>query len=156
MVYGSYTFETARIRDYTFLDPAFEPTLCGVVSALCNTLEGRRLPMSPLHRGTVGISADLPFWLQVGWNANAVGKRRLSNDFMNTSRNLKKYAIHDLHLALRPPLGESIEGTLTFAVRNLTGEKHSEFGVQSSFAPDAFFPAATRSWEVGFVLTVRR
>ena len=53
-------------------------------------------------------------------------------------------------------LGKSVEGNLTFAVRNLTGEKHSEFGVSSGFAPDAFFPAATRSWEVGFMLTVRR
>lgn len=146
-VYGSYTLEDVKIR-----------------RADRSAYVNQRLPINPLHRGTVGVQARLPCWVELAWNANIVGKRGLANDFTHQSLRLDTYASHDLYFDFRPPLGEHVEASLRFALYNFTGHKYSEFGAVSTFHPitfepgifDAFFPAATRSWLVGFALRVRR
>jgi outer membrane receptor protein involved in Fe transport len=126
-------------------------------------LDDQRLPINPKHRGTVGLLVKLPYGFEAGYNANIVGKRGLSNDFTNKASRLDSYATHDMHIALRPKLGDRVEGAITFAVRNITAKEYSEFGAVSFFDPDgnlglfeSFFPAPKRTWEAGFVLTVRR
>jgi hypothetical protein len=112
----------------------------------------------------VGVLADLPYSFEAGWNANVVGKRGLSNDFTHKTLRLDTYALHDLHVAFRPTLPEHVEAALTFALRNLTGRKYSDFGTRNPTFVDpdggpfvnAFNPAARRRWEIGFSLTVRR
>jgi iron complex outermembrane receptor protein len=155
-LYGSYTYEDVEIRKTK-------------VQALgnVNALDNQRLPINPIHRGAVGILFNLPYWFEAGYNANIVGKRYLSNDFTHQASRLDSYATHDMHIALRPKFSDHVEGSISLAVRNITAEKYSEFGAVTFFGPagedpgpnglfESFFPAPKRTWEVGFVLTVRR
>jgi iron complex outermembrane receptor protein len=146
--YGSYTYEDVKIRKHeksSYVD--------------------QRLPINPIHRGTVGLLAQLPYEMEAGYNANIVGKRFFSNDFKHESVRLDSYATHDFHLAYRPTFGEHVSAALTFAIRNITAEEYSEFGARAETFPppdfssvfeEAFYPAPKRTWEVGFMLTVRR
>jgi outer membrane receptor protein involved in Fe transport len=147
---GSYTYEDVKIR-----------------KVQGSALDDQRLPINPTHRGTVGILFNLPYWFEAGYNANIVGKRYLSNDFTNVASRLDSYATHDMHIALRPKFGDHVEGAISLAVRNITAEEYSEFGAVTFFGPvgedpdpnglfESYFPAPKRTWEVGFVLTVRR
>jgi outer membrane receptor protein involved in Fe transport len=148
MLYGSYTYEDVKIR-----------------KAQKSFFEDQRLPINPLHRGTVGLLAQLPCEFEAGYNANIVGKRGFANDYTHESSDLDSYATHDFHFAYRPTLGEHVNAALTFAVRNITAEKYSEFGARAETFPppdflpvfeNSFFPAPKRTWELGFVFTVRR
>ena len=149
-LHGSYTYEDVEIRKTEL-----------------NALDNQRLPINPVHRGTAGLLVRLPYWIEVGYDANIVGKRGLSNDFEHKASRLDRYATHDVHIAFRPDLGDRVEGAINFAVRNFTAKEYSEFGAVTFFGPagdvpgpgglfESFFPAAKRTWEVGFVLTVRR
>jgi len=130
-----------------------------------SAFEDQRMPINPIHRGTVGLLAQLPYGFEAGYNANIVGKRGLANDFTHEAVRLDSYATHDMHIALRPEFGDHVKGSISFAVRNLAGEEYSEFGAVSAFGEgdpgpsglfESFFPAAKRTWEVGLSLTVRR
>ena len=141
---GTYTLEDVTIRKH------HEPTFVG-----------ERMPITPLHRGTLALWATLPYHFGVGWNTNIVGSRGLSNDFTNARQRLSTYATHDLHIEFAPPLGEHFDGALTFDLRNLTGERYADFGsVAFDFGAgalvDFFNPAVRRTWAVGFRLTLRR
>jgi iron complex outermembrane receptor protein len=138
---GSYTWEDVEIRDYD-ADPS---------------LEGEKMPITPRHRGTVGLFADLPWDVEAGATANLVGARIFANDFDRQLSKMAFYATLDLHFAWRPELGEHVRGGLTFALRNVTGEKYPGFGARYDLAggtvPTKFYnPAPRRTWEVGFVL----
>jgi hypothetical protein len=91
-----------------------------------------------------------------------VGERILSNDFDRRLPKLDFYATLDLLMAWRPTFGEHLEGALTLALRNVTGEKYEDFGARFDLfdpgpVPTSFFyPAARRTWEVGFMLTFRK
>ena len=89
-----------------------------------------------------------------------MGERILSNDFDRQLPKLDSYATLDLLMAWRPTFGDHLEGALTFALRNVTGERYQDFGTRYDLfmsGPTAFFyPAARRTWEVGFMLTARR
>jgi len=148
-LHGSYTYEDVKIR-----------------KAQLSALEDQRLPINPTHRGTAGILVKL-YWFEAGYNANIIGKRYLSNDFTHKASRLDSYATHDMHIALRPKLGDHVEGAISLSVRNITAKEYSEFGAVTFFGPvgedpgpnglfESFFPAPKRTWEVGFVLTVRR
>jgi len=145
--YGSYTFEDVEIREAE--DPDFE---------------GRRMPITPRHRGTAGLLASLPYDLEFGVNANIVGERILSNDFDRELPKLDGFATIDFLMAWRPKFGEHLEGALTLALRNVAAEEYDGFGARLDvyppptfeWTPTAFFyPAAKRTWEVGFMLTLR-
>jgi iron complex outermembrane receptor protein len=144
--YANYTLDDVKILD------AAEP------------LEGERMPITPLHRGSFGLLARLPWNVEVGANVNVVDARILANDFDRELERLDPHAVLDLLLAWRPSLGEHVSGALTFALRNAAGEKYDDFGARfdvfdagsGTFVPTAFFnPAATRTWEVGMSLTLR-
>jgi outer membrane receptor protein involved in Fe transport len=141
---GSYTFEDVVVRDH--VTAAFED---------------QRVPLNPRHRGSVGVLLELPYWLEAGWTVNVVGSRHLANDFAHLGGKLGRYAAHDLVFAFRPPLGEHVELALHAGVYNLGAEHYSDFGVRAfsfdvlDFAK-AVNPQATRSWEIGLVLTVKR
>jgi outer membrane receptor for monomeric catechols len=128
-------------------------------------IEHHRMPITPLQRGTFGFLATLPGKLEFAGNLNVVGDRLLSNDFDHQLPKLDPYAVLDLLLAWRPVVGKHLSGALTLAVRNVNGEKYSDFGARfdqfdpgsGGFVPTAFYnPAATRTWEVGFAVTVTR
>ncbi len=141
--YANYTLSDVRILDDD--NPA---------------LKGERMPMVPLNRGTFGFHAELPLALELDANVNVVGARILANDFDHVLPSLDPYAVLDLLFAWRPTLGEHLEGLLTLALRNVTGEKYDGFGARfepfPTFVSTAYFnPATRRTWEVGLALTVR-
>jgi iron complex outermembrane receptor protein len=149
---GSYTFEDVEVRDHD--GPGFD-------------FEGERVPMIPRHRASMGFVAQLPYWLELGWNLNYVGKRTLANDYTNDRERLGGHVHQDLLLAFRPPLGEwlglgdKLEGSLRFAVYNVAGERYADFGATATrfdlgvpVVADAVNPAAKRTWLLGLVLKV--
>jgi outer membrane receptor protein involved in Fe transport len=139
-VYATYTFEDVEIRRAEESD-----------------FEGRRIPITPKHRGTLGVFARFPYDLELTANANFVGERIVSNDFDRQVDALDRYATLDLLFAWRPKFGEHVDGALTFALRNVNDERYADFAARSSFPPyvAGFYPAAKRTWEVGLMLTVR-
>ena len=116
-------------------------------------LEGARMPMVPLNRGTVGFYANFPYALEIDANLNVVGSRILANDFSEALPRLDPYAVLDLLFAWRPKFGEHLEAAFTVALRNATRDEYDGFGAE--FGGTAFFnPAARRTWEAGITLTV--
>jgi iron complex outermembrane receptor protein len=146
LAYANYTFDDVKILE-----------------ADTPAMDGARMPITPRHRGTLGLQAKFPYELEFTANANFVDERILANDFDRQLPPLDAYATLDLLMAWRPKLGEKIEGALTLALRNVADEQYEDYGARYDvFAfpesiPTAFFsPAATRTWEVGFMLTLRR
>ena len=123
------------------------------------------MPITPKHRGTLGIFAQFPYDLEIGANGNIVGERTRANDFDRQVAALDLYGTLDLLLAWRPSFGEHVKGALTLALRNVTNEKYGDVGSRYEvFNPDTFaldptaffFPAARFTWEVGLMFTVSR
>jgi iron complex outermembrane receptor protein len=146
--YANYTFDDVRVVD------ADDPRV-----------EGARMPITPKHRGTLGIVAKLPYDLEIGANGNIVGDRILANDFDRQLDELDLYGTMDLLFAWRPSFGEHLQTALTVALRNVTNEEYEDVGSRydlwnpDTFAYDPtgfFFPAAKFTWEVGLMFTVRR
>lgn len=148
---GSYSFEQVVIREPGDAAPFGD-------------LEDRRMPMTPRHRGSVGLFARLPQQIEFGASANLVGSRPLANDFDRELALLPAYATLDLLLAWRPAFGEHLSGALSFALRNATDEKYSDYAARYDqydpfpvLVPTKYRnPAAGRHWEVGFQITVSR
>jgi outer membrane receptor protein involved in Fe transport len=141
-IYGSYTFEDVEIRE------AHNPDF-----------EGEKMPITPTHRGTAGLLTTLPYDLEFGVNANLVGERILASDFDRELPKLDAYATIDFLMAWRPKFGEHLEGALTLALRNVAGEEFDDFGARFNTGGEPtsyFYPAPKRTWEVGFMLTLRR
>jgi len=134
--YANYTFDDVKILE------ADDPIVAG-----------SRMPITPKHRGTLGIFATLPYDLEIGANGNLVGGRTRANDFSRRVAELDDYGTMDLLLAWRPSFGEHVRADLTFALRNVTGEEYEDFGARDDFNPDTFaieptaffFPAAKRT-----------
>ena len=148
--YGNYTYDNVKILD-----------------APNQEMEGSRMPITPRHRGTTGIFSSLPYGLEFRANANFVGDRYLANDFgqadvfgqIGGHRDpLDFYATLDLLLAWRPNFGEHFGAGLTFALRNVNDEKFDDFGVRGPISDPGngrfLYPAATRTWEVGFEMNL--
>ncbi len=115
------------------------------------------MSITPRHRGTTGIFSSLPYGLEFRANANFVDDRYLANDFGQDGGHLDPldfYATLDLLLAWRPNFGEHFGAGLTFALRNVNNEKFDDFGARGRIVPPGngrfLYPAATRTWEVGF------
>jgi iron complex outermembrane receptor protein len=148
---GGYTFDDVKVLDD---DDA--------------TIEGSRMPITPRHRGNLAAVAELPLGfepldVELGANANLVGKRIVANDFQRELSQLDAYETLDLWLRLRPQLGERVAATLSFAVRNVTGERYEDYAncrgcpLRPFFpVPEAVvYPAARRSYEVGLLVELR-
>jgi iron complex outermembrane receptor protein len=156
-LFGSYTFDDTEVTEFH---------TGGLVASglLARDLVGNELPVTPRHRGNAGVLVKLPWWTEVGLNANYVGSRWAANDLTNEFQKLPKFATYDALLAVRPPLTESFTLHVTFAVRNLFDREYAEFGGERTFARGdptlpgddlGFFPSPERSYEVGLRVTVR-
>jgi len=155
---GSY-----RVLPWLSFSAAYTFDDVKILEASSLALDGARMPITPKHRGSVGAQAELPYGFELGANANFVDARNLANDFPRQLSALDWYATLDLWLRLRRELGERFAATLSFAVRNATGERYEDFGARSDLdrngapiPPTAFVnPAATRTYEVGVVVELR-
>ncbi|MBW2269856.1 MAG: TonB-dependent receptor [Deltaproteobacteria bacterium] len=144
-VYANYTLDDVRITRES--DSQFR---------------GHRMPLTPLHRGTVGATAWLPYSFEINANLNLVGSRKLANDFGGDLRDLPRYEVLDLFFAWRPKITEHISGELTLGLYNVANEKYNGFGASLTpfsgpFAsvPTRFVnPAVKRTWQVGLSFTV--
>ncbi|HME72475.1 MAG TPA: TonB-dependent receptor [Myxococcota bacterium] len=145
-LYGSYTLDDARI--------VFDP-LTG--------LDGSRVPITPVHRGTAGFVLKLPYDFDIGMNANIVGSRYLANDFANSLPKLPKFAVYDLVAGFRPmAFSERLRLQVTFAIRNLFNRQYDEFGGRHTFVPlqptpndVGFYPSPQRYFVVGVTIRAR-
>lgn len=138
--YASYTFEDVKIRKAE--DPAFV---------------GRRLPITPKNRGTLGFFARLPWNFELTAHANLVGERKVANDFFGDVAPLHPYGTFDLLAAWRPSLGEHVSAAITAGFYNITGEEFEDFGAKSSFSNRVVFnPSPAFTWDAGIQLTIRR
>jgi outer membrane receptor protein involved in Fe transport len=135
-LYGSYTLDDSRIE---------RDSISG--------LEGERMPITPLHRGTAGFLVRLPAGFEIGANANVVGERSLANDVRGDLPDLDAYFTIDTVLAWRRSLARFDVGLL-FRVRNLSDEPYEEFAGAPTFGfgPIGFYPAPGRSFEAGVTL----
>ena len=121
-------------------------------------LDGKRLPITPLHRGNAGILFRLPYEVELGAEARVVGSRYRANDLRNEFEKLPAFAVYDLGAAWRPLIGEHLELGFQFWVRNLFDRKYTEVGGERTFQRGAFgfYPSPTRSFEGSLAITVRR
>jgi iron complex outermembrane receptor protein len=121
-------------------------------------LAGKRMPITPLHRGAAGVLLRLPWRFELAAEALVVGSRHHANDLANEFEKLPAYARYDLGLAWRPRIGEHVELGFQLWVRNLFDREYSEFGGERTFERGAFgfFPSPTRSFEGSIGVTVRR
>lgn len=140
-LYGSYTLDDARIQ---------QDSLTG--------LDGKRIPLTPRHRGSVGVRVELPWALEAGLNGNLVGSRFVANDLRNEFFREGKYATWDAHAAFRPSLGAHVELAFLFRVRNLLDRKYTEVAGEGTFSRGVFGfnPAADRTYEAGVSVTWKR
>ncbi|HTF36636.1 MAG TPA: TonB-dependent receptor [Myxococcota bacterium] len=146
-LYGSYTLDDTRI--------VFDPL---------TDLDGNRVPITPVHRGTVGFVLKLPYDFDIGMNANIVGSRYLANDFANSLPKLPKFAVYDLVAGFRPvAFGERLRLQVMFAIRNLFNRQYSEFGGRDSFvltppptpSDVGFFPSPQRYFVMSVTIRAR-
>jgi outer membrane receptor protein involved in Fe transport len=153
---GAYTFDDVKIVEDTNAD-----------------LDGARMPVTPKHRGTLGAFVGLPVpraWadVELGANANLVGERILVNDFRRELSELDAYQTVDLWLRVRRSFVEPLAASFVFAVRNVAGQRYDDVGAIGTCPPPSFgrlcdtdartaffYPAPTRTWEVGLSLEWR-
>jgi iron complex outermembrane receptor protein len=144
-LWGSYTFDDVEIRsDDT--SPA---------------LEGRRMPITPRHRGALGGTLFLPFGFEVGGGARWVGSRPLANDLTGALDEMPRFATYDARIGWRHALNEHLELGIDLNGYNLTDRRYAEFGGLPLFAPAdqslvGYFPAPGRSYLVSARIELRR
>ena len=136
-LYGSYTYDDTRVLHD------------GVLS-------GRRMPITPLNRGTAGFFVFLPWYFEVGCNANVVGPRSFSNDLQRAFGALSTYYTLDTTILWRRPIGEHIDLAVLFRIKNLTDQHYEEFGAPSTSlygTPIGLDPAPGRNYEGGLTVS---
>jgi iron complex outermembrane receptor protein len=146
-IHGNYTYDHTRVRrdDQTDLD-------------------NNDVPITPRHRGLVGVLLSLPYAVELGADWQYVGRRHATNDFGQDFPPLDDHHRLDAHFAWRPSLGEHLELALFVEGRNLLRRRYEELGGRPTFvqiAPPvpaqlAFYPAPEREWTAGVSLAVRR
>ena len=137
-LYGSYTLDDTRIEK----DPITH-------------LEGQRVPLEPLHRGTAGFYVFLPWFFEAGLNANIVGSRHTANGFGTGFSGLPTYYTLDLTVIWRRPLGPHLDMAVLFRIRNLTDQDYSEVAGAPTFGPGpiGYNPAPGRNYEGGLTVS---
>jgi len=139
-LHGAYTWDDTRIR---------RDSLSG--------LDGKRVPITPEHRGNLGFLLRLPFELETGMDLQLVGRRYGVNDFAHRFEKLSSFHRWDLHAAWRPRYGEHLELTLAIDFQNLTAREYSEWGGRRTFANElGFFPSPEREYVGTFAVTWRQ
>ncbi len=161
-LYGSYTYDDTEIRKDT-TSISFD----GMGNAILVDIEGKQIPLTPRHRGTVGGLVTVPWrWVdtELGANLNVVGERFGVNDLRNEFSKLDNYETLDLHATLRPNLaalagfGEHVEVALTGRVRNVLNRHFSEVAGERTFVRNEIGvnPSPDTNYELVLAVTVRR
>ena len=137
--YGSYTYDDVEIRKG-------EPFGSGM-----------RIPITPKHRGTLGLTAALPLGFEAGVNANYVGSRFVANSLGGAVGSLGKHTTYDARLGWGHELSEGIRLQLEAVGNNLTDREYSDFGGFSTFSLFVgSFPAPDRHYTMSVRITIER
>jgi outer membrane receptor protein involved in Fe transport len=148
-IYGSYTYEDNEIRRDAFtLGP----------DEIRPSLVGKRLPITPEHRGNFGVNATLPYWIELGFDGNFTDSRYGANDLLNEFRKLKSFEVYDARVAFRPKIDEHVQFDLAFRANNLFNTKYAEFGGERTFQRGefGFYPSPRRNYLATVSVTVTR
>jgi iron complex outermembrane receptor protein len=148
-IYGSYTYEDNEIRRDLF---------SLVPGELRLSLEGKRLPITPEHRGNFGVNLMFPYWIELGFNGNITGSRYMANDLLNEFSKLPKFSVYDLKAAFRPVIGKHVKFDVVFRVNNLFDNEYEEFGGERTFVRNefGFYPSPKRNYMGTIAVTVTR
>jgi len=121
-------------------------------------LDGKRLPITPLHRGNAGVRFKLPYRVELAAETRVIGSRFRANDLRNEFEKLPAFAVYDTGVSWRPLIGGRLELGFQFWVRNLFDRKYTEVGGERTFSRGefGFYPSPTRSFEGSVGITVRR
>lgn len=120
-------------------------------------LEGERMPLTPEHRGSLGLDASLPFGFEASLAGVFVGARRVVNDVLGSEPDLSDYATLDARVAWRRELSRGLELTLEGRAANLTNSQYSEFAGLGGFPSETrFYPAPERNFALGARITLLR
>jgi outer membrane receptor protein involved in Fe transport len=117
---------------------------------------GEQLPITPRHRGNVGLRATLPLGFEASVHASYVGERRLVNDVEPPSDFLPSYATYDARVAWQGELREGLTLLLEANGRNLTNRHYAEWGGISAFSGIGYWPAPERSFSAMARITLER
>ena len=139
-VYANFTYDDTKIVEY-----AADPLAVG-----------KRVPMIPEFRGTVGADFFVPLrWFdvsEIGVNANIVGPRYMVNDLRNVGPDLPSYGTVDVHGRIGKKILGQFDLTLFFQVENIGNEKYSQYAVQSP----VYYPSPGRNFDVGLTVSFER
>jgi catecholate siderophore receptor len=128
-LFGTYTLDDVKIARDSATD-----------------LDGKRMPITPLHRGSAGFIVYLPYGFEIGASATYVGSRFATNDVENTLK-LSSWARYDARVAWRHPLPYGFSVLIEGMAYNVFDRQYVETGGFSSFSPRvAFFPAPGRNY----------
>ena len=143
-LYANFTYENAEIKRY----------------ANDTSVEGKRIPITPEYRGSVGVNFFPPVpWLdvaEIGVNANIVGPRYVASDLLNEFAQLPTYGTVDLHGRAGKRFLEFFEVTFFFQIQNLNGESYSQFAGLNSQKVTGYYPSPKRNFDVGLTVSFER
>jgi iron complex outermembrane receptor protein len=138
-LYAAYTFDDVEVREDSRV-----------------AFEGEQLPITPKHRGNVGVRATLPLGFEASVHASYVGERRLVNDVEPPADFLPSYATYDARVAWRRELADGVALLLEANGRNLTNRHYAEWGGISSFSGVGYWPSPERNFSASARITFER
>ncbi len=139
-VYANFTYDDTKIVEY-----AADPLAVG-----------KRVPLVPEFRGTVGADFFVPLrWFdvsEIGVNANIVGPRYMVNDLRNVGPDLPTYGTVDVHGRIGKKILGQFDLTLFFQIQNIGNEKYSQYAIQRP----VYYPSPGRNFDVGLTVSFER
>jgi iron complex outermembrane receptor protein len=140
-LHGNYTLDDTQIQHDSISD-----------------LDGKRLPITPLHRGNAGARVKLPFQVELAAQTRVIGSRYVANDLRNEFQKLSAFAVYDAGVSWRPLIGARVELAIQFWARNLFDRKYTEVAGERTFSRGeiGYYPSPTRSFEGSVGVTLRR
>jgi iron complex outermembrane receptor protein len=111
--------------------------------------DNNEIPMSPRHKGNVGLRFILPKNFTLNILGNYVGRRYFINDQANSVSRLNGYMVADTNLSF------FYKGlTVTLGINNLFDKEYSEYGVYGTDSSNSFiydkcyFPSPGRNFSL--------
>ncbi|HEU4431165.1 MAG TPA: TonB-dependent receptor [Myxococcota bacterium] len=139
-LYAAYTFDDVEVRKDSRI-----------------AFEGEQLPITPKHRGNVGVRATLPLGFEASVDARYVGERRLVNDVVRPADFLPSYAAYDARVGWSGEIAEQVTLMLEVVGRNLTNRHYAEWGGwNGGFTDVGYFPSPERNFSAGARITFER
>jgi iron complex outermembrane receptor protein len=136
-LYATYTFDDVVVR---------------AANAVVG-FAGQQLPITPKHRGNLGLRARLPHGFEASVDALYVGERRVANDVSSPGHLLPSYATYQARVGWTRELARGVALSLEGVARNLTNRHYAEWGGLSAFSGVGYFPSPERNYSAGVRVT---